>query len=107
MVSEQRIQLLARLAQSRRAEDAPASSSILSLAAASYGSKPDADSTIPTGFDPAAAVRVALPAGVAGRAVGVVATGERGGPDHGDGGEESRTDTTGLNGLHGPTPVAG
>ena len=55
MVSEQRIQLLARLAQSRRAEDAPASSSILSLAAASYGSKPDADSTIPTGFDPAAA----------------------------------------------------
>jgi len=54
MVSEERIQLLARLAQGRAADATPASSSILALAAASWGSKPDADSTVPTGFDPAA-----------------------------------------------------
>jgi tellurite resistance protein len=61
MISEHRIQLLAKLAQARSEPGLPAAPgkpgerSILTLAAASYGAKPDADSTIPTGFDPHAA----------------------------------------------------
>jgi tellurite resistance protein len=58
METEARIHLLARVARSPIAYPAslPAgsSASILSLAAASYGSRPTADSTVPTGFDPIA-----------------------------------------------------
>jgi tellurite resistance protein len=55
MVSEDKINLLARVAknQSPAAKGKPVS--ILALAAASYGSQPVEDSTVPTGFDPAAA----------------------------------------------------
>jgi tellurite resistance protein len=58
MQNDARINLLARVA---RAAPAPAASvepgragSILSLAAASYGSRPSGDATVPTGFDPLA-----------------------------------------------------
>ncbi len=58
MQNEARINLLARVA---RAAPPPAASaepartgSILSLAAASYGSRPSGDATVPTGFDPLA-----------------------------------------------------
>jgi tellurite resistance protein len=53
MITEDRINLLARLA--RNPEDAEAAQSILTLAAASYGSRPMDESTVPTGFDPHAA----------------------------------------------------
>ena len=58
MQNEARINLLARVARS--APTLPASvepgrsGSILSLAAASYGSRPSGDATVPTGFDPLA-----------------------------------------------------
>jgi hypothetical protein len=58
MANEARIHLLARVA--RTAVDHPATGqlagpvSILTLAAASYGSRPTADATVPTGFDPIA-----------------------------------------------------
>ncbi|MCL2447999.1 MAG: tellurite resistance TerB family protein [Polyangiaceae bacterium] len=55
---EARIHLLARAARMPvgAAVSAPSarSTSILSLAAASYGSRPTADATVPTGFDPIA-----------------------------------------------------
>jgi tellurite resistance protein len=58
MENEARIDLLARVARSLPRGDvlgnAGASTSILSLAAASYGSRPSGDATVPTGFDPVA-----------------------------------------------------
>jgi tellurite resistance protein len=58
MENEARINLLARVAQSASSNAAPPDSanpvSILSLAAASYGSRPSGDATVPTGFDPLA-----------------------------------------------------
>jgi tellurite resistance protein len=58
MENEVRINLLARVARSARAPGAPLDPakpvSILSLAAASYGSRPTEDATVPTGFDPVA-----------------------------------------------------
>jgi tellurite resistance protein len=58
MVTEDKIQLLARVA---RSHSGPAPSgdpetpiSILSLAAASYGARPADEATVPTGFDPLA-----------------------------------------------------
>jgi tellurite resistance protein len=58
MVSEDKIQLLARVARSK---SGPAPSgdpdtvlSILGLAASSYGARPADDATVPTGFDPLA-----------------------------------------------------
>lgn len=60
MSNEDRIRLLARVARTAAAkgamlDDRPPSS-ILSLAAASYGSRPSEDATVPTGFDPLAVV---------------------------------------------------
>jgi tellurite resistance protein len=60
MDNEARINLLARVARSGPAvaasiEPGP-TGSILSLAAASYGSRPSGDATVPTGFDPLAVV---------------------------------------------------
>jgi tellurite resistance protein len=58
MQNEARINLLARVAQFGSLEPAHAVSeadtSILSLAAASYGLRPSEDATVPTGFDPMA-----------------------------------------------------
>ncbi|HEY5145781.1 MAG TPA: tellurite resistance TerB family protein [Polyangiaceae bacterium] len=57
MQNEARINLLARVARSAAptATIEPGhSGSILSLAAASYGSRPSGDATVPTGFDPIA-----------------------------------------------------
>jgi tellurite resistance protein len=61
MQNDARINLLARVARSTPPQAAsvdsrPASapSSILSLAAASYGARPHGDATVPTGFDPLA-----------------------------------------------------
>ena len=58
MENEVRINLLARVARSVGAPGAPLDPakpvSILSLAAASYGSRPSEDATVPTGFDPVA-----------------------------------------------------
>jgi tellurite resistance protein len=58
MENEARIRLLARVAQSTptivTSAEPSRSSSILSLAAASYGSRPVGDATVPTGFDPVA-----------------------------------------------------
>lgn len=56
MEKETQIDLLARVARSTfAASDEPERSvSILSLAAASYGSRPSGDATVPTGFDPVA-----------------------------------------------------
>jgi tellurite resistance protein len=58
MENEGRIELLARVARSRPRGDVVAeaggATSILSLAAASYGSRPSGDATVPTGFDPVA-----------------------------------------------------
>jgi tellurite resistance protein len=58
MQNEARINLLARVARSAPAlatsVDPGRSGSILSLAAASYGSRPSGDATVPTGFDPLA-----------------------------------------------------
>ena len=53
MQNEARINLLARVARSPAILPGPAGS-ILSLAAASYGSRPSGDATVPTGFDPLA-----------------------------------------------------
>lgn len=58
MENEGRIDILARVARSVPAsvEGAPSGrpQSILSVAAASYGSRPSEDATVPTGFDPVA-----------------------------------------------------
>jgi tellurite resistance protein len=61
MLKPEKISLLAKVARTpSRSRDgsgessAPESSSILSLAAASYGARPDAEATVPTGFDPVA-----------------------------------------------------
>jgi len=60
MQNEARINLLARVARSGPAVEVPVepgrAGSILSLAAASYGSRPSGDATVPTGFDPLAVV---------------------------------------------------
>jgi tellurite resistance protein len=60
MPNEDRIRLLSRVARTAAAKgttaDDRAPSSILSLAAASYGSRPSEDATVPTGFDPLAVV---------------------------------------------------
>jgi tellurite resistance protein len=60
MLTDERINMLARVArtpngESARASDAAQDRSILTLAAASYGSRPTDESTVPTGFDPHAA----------------------------------------------------
>jgi tellurite resistance protein len=58
MVTDERINLLARVARTSHGEEAaraPTDRSILTLAAASYGSRPTDESTVPTGFDPLAA----------------------------------------------------
>jgi tellurite resistance protein len=59
MQTDDRINLLAKVARTphRAAEEGEAASerSILTLAAASYGSRPTDESTVPTGFDPFAA----------------------------------------------------
>lgn len=55
MVSEDKINLLARVAKNHSPVANGKPVSILALAAASYGSQPEGDSTVPTGFDPAAA----------------------------------------------------
>jgi tellurite resistance protein len=59
MENEARINILARVARSvpapAGAADASTPVSILCLAAASYGSRPSEDATVPTGFDPRAA----------------------------------------------------
>jgi tellurite resistance protein len=55
MVSEDKINLLARVAKNHSPAAKGKPVSILALAAASYGSQPADDSTVPTGFDPAAA----------------------------------------------------
>ncbi len=54
---DDRINLLARVARTPRTspEVAPGARSILTLAAASYGSRPLDEGTVPTGFDPFAA----------------------------------------------------
>jgi tellurite resistance protein len=58
MENDAKINLLARVARSSAMAGKPADPekplSILSLAAASYGSRPDDDATVPTGFDPLA-----------------------------------------------------
>ncbi len=56
MTNEARLNLLARLAQSTPAVPRVAAkpSSILSVAAVSYGTRPVGDATVPTGFDPIA-----------------------------------------------------
>lgn len=58
METEAKINLLARVARSAGMPGKPADPSkplsILSLAAASYGARPDDDATVPTGFDPVA-----------------------------------------------------
>jgi tellurite resistance protein len=55
---EAKINILARVARSSTTPGRPADPSkplsILSLAAASYGARPDDDATVPTGFDPMA-----------------------------------------------------
>lgn len=59
MPNEARIKLLARVARTAASSSAvpeSAPSSILSLAAAAYGSRPSEDATVPTGFDPLAVV---------------------------------------------------
>lgn len=57
-MDDARINLLARVARSTAAPGVPADPSrplsILSLAAAAYGARPDDDATVPTGFDPVA-----------------------------------------------------
>src|SRR5450631_2735518 len=58
MQADAKINLLARVARSASKLGIPADPakplSILSLAAASYGARPDDDATVPTGFDPIA-----------------------------------------------------
>jgi tellurite resistance protein len=57
MLTDERINMLARVARTPHGEYAEGTSdrSILTLAAASYGSRPTDESTVPTGFDPHAA----------------------------------------------------
>ena len=57
MLTDERINMLARVARAPHGGEAPAGQdrSILTLAAASYGSRPTDESTVPTGFDPHAA----------------------------------------------------
>jgi tellurite resistance protein len=58
MLIDDRINLLAKVARTPNARpegEASADRSILTLAAASYGSRPTDESTVPTGFDPFAA----------------------------------------------------
>ncbi len=55
MESDDRINLLARVARSPGAAKTTGSTSILTLAAQSYGAKVNDESTAPTGFDPNAA----------------------------------------------------
>ena len=57
MLTDERINLLARVARTPHGQHAAASTdrSILTLAAASYGSRPTDESTVPTGFDARAA----------------------------------------------------
>jgi tellurite resistance protein len=57
MLTDERINLLARVARTPYGPHAEASTdrSILTLAAASYGSRPTDESTVPTGFDARAA----------------------------------------------------
>lgn len=57
MVTDDRINLLARVAQMPHADHADSAQdrSILTLAAASYGARPNDESTVPTGFDVLAA----------------------------------------------------
>lgn len=57
MLSDERINLLARVARTPRGTYAGQAGdrSILTLAAASYGSRPRDEATVPTGFDPFAA----------------------------------------------------
>jgi tellurite resistance protein len=57
MLSEERINLLAKVARTPHGTYAGTTGerSILTLAAASYGSKPTDEATVPTGFDPFAA----------------------------------------------------
>ncbi len=58
MLTDDRINLLARVARTPHgeyAEGGTSDRSILTLAAASYGSRPTDESTVPTGFDPHAA----------------------------------------------------
>jgi len=58
MQNDARINLLARVARTASREGAPPESakptSILYLAATSYGARPSEDATVPTGFDPVA-----------------------------------------------------
>src|SRR4051812_45482318 len=59
MLTDEKINLLARVAraphQSKGTSEGSADRSILTLAAASYGSRPTDESTVPTGFDAKAA----------------------------------------------------
>lgn len=57
MLTDERINLLARVARTPHGPQLPGSQdrSILMLAAASYGSRPHDEATVPTGFDPQAA----------------------------------------------------
>jgi tellurite resistance protein len=57
MTSDERINLLAKVARTPHGTyaDTTGERSILTIAAASYGSKPTDESTVPTGFDPLAA----------------------------------------------------
>ena len=57
MLTDERINILARVARTPHGEyaEGTADRSILTLAAASYGSRPTDESTVPTGFDPHAA----------------------------------------------------
>ena len=57
MLTDDRINMLARVARTPHSDYAEGAQdrSILTLAAASYGSRPEDESTIPTGFDPHAA----------------------------------------------------
>jgi tellurite resistance protein len=55
METEERINLLARVARSPGAAKITGPTSILTLAAASYGARVNDDATVPTGFDPNAA----------------------------------------------------
>src|SRR5688500_6063607 len=55
MLTDDRINLLARVARASKSHDRASDPSILTLAAASYGSRPTDESTVPTGFDPFAA----------------------------------------------------
>jgi len=56
MRTDEKISLLAKIARTnvRESSERDLTGSILSLAAASYGAQPDADATVPTGFDPVA-----------------------------------------------------